>query len=555
MYKERFGLNPTLASSRLDLEGASSGEESAENFISKGRAPVVQHGHRAADARKIMQPRASKSHRRRHRVQSASQQAKSSIVGQSAFRTSNNNSNRNVEISDVDESRATQTKRRNVKKRNGPGSLARSTSGGRARRLANNPAERRVVTPDKLKYYTGSLADLLKEAIFNARCYLFTSNGYPSPSKLYKVGKYSYRAACRSKYGPGWKEKMPELTEGMLKLIRDENWGIRGKIKKAVLGVVDRAYGLHPHESAFKVTSPKALRNAKRLHIAKTVKHLLGGDAPYLRGRKTKDYPIGVAFANLAIKDLIHLLVFDPKHSKPPLASRRLKHFRTIPLPLLAYASTALHHGLEAYRTGRYIASQFSETSYRSYYLELLRSLREMDTSEEDRPFLDTIRKHIFETGMALMQGRVSSLVKRSVPFRASTGQRIELQSDTEIYDSELESEVESSGESFEECSRNISDDENSEDDEQENSDENKSSSEVGPGAEGTYESDTDDDENSNADEVRNGETLSGEGRSDDDRESSGEEGSSGEYTSGEEGQSEDEGGSEHDEEESGDEE
>lgn len=63
---------------------------------------------------------------------------------------------------------------------------------------------------------------------------------------------------------------------------------MRGKIKKAVVRVVDRAYGLHPSDSTFSTTDPKALRAEKRKFIAQKVGHLLGDEAPFLRGHQTE---------------------------------------------------------------------------------------------------------------------------------------------------------------------------------------------------------------------------------------------------------------------------
>ncbi len=43
-----------------------------------------------------------------------------------------------------------------------------------------------------------------------------------------------------------------------------------------------------------------------------------------------------------AIKELIHVLVFSKKASKRPLAEQDLDAFNPIPLPLIAYACTAV---------------------------------------------------------------------------------------------------------------------------------------------------------------------------------------------------------------------
>ncbi len=97
---------------------------------------------------------------------------------------------------------------------------------------------------------------------------------------------------------------MPQFTEGMSKLvsqqshqfcplehlltshfqIRDENWILRGKIKKAAVRVVDRAYGLHPSDSRFSASNSKDLRAEKREYIAQKVERLIGPSSPYLRG-------------------------------------------------------------------------------------------------------------------------------------------------------------------------------------------------------------------------------------------------------------------------------
>ncbi|KLO03825.1 hypothetical protein SCHPADRAFT_948279 [Schizopora paradoxa] len=274
------------------------------------------------------------------------------------------------------------------------------------------------------------------------RLYLLLRNGYPQAGQLYKCAKIIYRAACRAKYGKSWKDKMPQFTEGMSKLLRDENWGMRGKIKKAALGVVNCAYGLHPDDSFFSAPDSKTLKQMKRDYIAKKVDRLLGLDAPFLRGPRSKKYPLGVAFANPAIKDLIHLLVFNPKR-RSPMASKDLNAFEGIPLPLIAYTATALCYGLEEWRTGEHISKTFSESTYRQYYRELLQSLREMEV--EQRSVLNTIRTHIFDTGKSHMEGYVTDADKRNVPFKSSGTAPIEMESDSDGFDPELLSQEEDS--------------------------------------------------------------------------------------------------------------
>lgn len=58
-----------------------------------------------------------------------------------------------------------------------------------------------------------------------------------------------------------------------------------------------------------------------------------------------------------------------------------------------------LCYGLEEYRTGKHVPTMFTEAVYRPYYRDVLQSLREMDSTDEDRPCLDVIRNYIADTG------------------------------------------------------------------------------------------------------------------------------------------------------------
>ena len=49
-----------------------------------------------------------------------------------------------------------------------------------------------------------------------------------------------------------------------------------------------------------------------------------------------------MSYAHPAIKELIHILIFSKKAAKRPLASQDLEAFDPIPLPLIAYACTAV---------------------------------------------------------------------------------------------------------------------------------------------------------------------------------------------------------------------
>ncbi len=51
-----------------------------------------------------------------------------------------------------------------------------------------------------------------------------------------------------------------------------------------------------------------------------------------------------VAYGHPAIKEFIHILVFSPKASRKPLAAVDLEAFNPLPLPLIAYACTAVTH-------------------------------------------------------------------------------------------------------------------------------------------------------------------------------------------------------------------
>lgn len=71
--------------------------------------------------------------------------------------------------------------------------------------------------------------------------------------------------------------------------LRDETWGLRGKIKKTVVRVVDRAYGLHPDASTISADSdPRVVLAEKKKYIAKKISELLEGPQWFLYGPPTE---------------------------------------------------------------------------------------------------------------------------------------------------------------------------------------------------------------------------------------------------------------------------
>lgn len=150
------------------------------------------------------------------KYQSAGQRAKASAIGRRAIDVDYPVLSHGTDSSDNEKSRATLTKRRNVKKKRG--SSARGASGGKSKatdeakaahdsdeRVGVRLAKEKCPTPKQLKFYSGTILELLKDAIFFARVYFLTVNGFPSTCTLYKCAKYSYKGACRSKYGAVWK--------------------------------------------------------------------------------------------------------------------------------------------------------------------------------------------------------------------------------------------------------------------------------------------------------------------------------------------------------------
>ncbi len=92
------------------------------------------------------------------------------------------------------------------------------------------------------------------------------------------------------------KGSMPAFTEGMQKLVSkssltysqidilskllDQNWMLRGKIKRYVEKVIERFYRIHPKPNAYQAY-PNPAEKEKR-HITQKVAELLGKDTLFL---------------------------------------------------------------------------------------------------------------------------------------------------------------------------------------------------------------------------------------------------------------------------------
>lgn len=169
----------------------------------------------------------------------------------------------------------------------------------------------------------------------------------------------------------------------------------------------------------------------KKEYISEKVQRLLGRDAPFLRGPKSKVSLIRW-IRTLDAAETISLEIstwgcvrkpgnqgIDPSpgiQSKAQISngsqgSQRIQgHASTIDCvcghsgkhrsqskPHLLPKYNQLCYGLEEWKTGEHVQRTFSESFYRSYYREVLQSLREMEV--EEGPVLHTIRNHIFDTG------------------------------------------------------------------------------------------------------------------------------------------------------------
>jgi len=225
-------------------------------------------------------------------------------------------------------------------------------------------------------------------------------NAYPEKDELEKWANKSFVASCQMIYGAKYKDRMPEFMDGINTLLQNESWGVRGKVKKAAARIIDRFYQLHPPPSKY-ARYPNVPEMVKR-HVAQRVKNLLGSATLFLKGYIDPEGEL-VPYAHPAIKELIHVLVFSRKASKRPLASEDLDAFNPIPIPLMAYACTALLNCIEEYRTGEHVKKEFSGADYANYYKVLIKNLKKMVTSSMQGETLRIIREDIYETGCDLL--------------------------------------------------------------------------------------------------------------------------------------------------------
>ncbi|KLO05490.1 hypothetical protein SCHPADRAFT_896217 [Schizopora paradoxa] len=307
-----------------------------------------------------------------------------------------------------------------------------------------NP-DKKSPLPHQIGFYSGLALKILRLALTFFHLFLLTKNGFPDVTEQYKQAKACYKAACRMILGLNYKERMPQYTKGMSKMIRDQTWQLRNKIKRFSEHIVDTHYGLHPPPEVYMKGvegkyGAKIKNKRKEAFIRHRVLKLLDKEtAPFLWGEiKKEDYP----FAHPAIVELIGNLIFCPEHNDKPLAAVDLEAFAPIPPPLIAYAATGLNFGLEAYKSGKRTKSKnFTEKGNKYFYKTMQRNLRRMATSDSRPGDLETVQDMILEHGCILLEGHTTCDEERTCgPFIPS--------SDAEITDSEEENYESSSSSS-----------------------------------------------------------------------------------------------------------
>ncbi|KLO05142.1 hypothetical protein SCHPADRAFT_947149 [Schizopora paradoxa] len=233
----------------------------------------------------------------------------------------------------------------------------------------------RGARPDQIRFYTGEALALLTASRNSMRFYLFTDQPYATVESLTLHSRSFYSDACQDQYGSKWKELAPLYTRGMQKLLRDESWMLRHRIKSLAQGVVDRTYGLFPRPEDLRgYVNANAAELATQRFTQERVADLLGDDSLFLYA-PTEHFEDRLPFTHVAIKRVVLDILFNPKSRSIPLASINYQSVNPIPVQCIAYASTAIRCALEEYKTGERVDRDFSENTYRGYYNKLLRNL------------------------------------------------------------------------------------------------------------------------------------------------------------------------------------
>ncbi|KLO03954.1 hypothetical protein SCHPADRAFT_948141 [Schizopora paradoxa] len=256
-----------------------------------------------------------------------------------------------------------------------------------------------IATPDQYGYYQGDAKGILRDSRHRMRFFYFTQQPFPTVEVSLEVSKENYYGACQDRYGSKYKQLAPPFTVGIRKLLRDESWSLRRRVKVVSQSLVDCLYGLHPSpEQLAHTNDPEERERAACNYTMNRVNYLLSTKNRYLCAPADTDDQL-VPYTHIAIKKLIIDILFNPKSRPKPLCLVGLDEIDPIPIECIAYAGTGIRCALEEYRSGTRVEKEFSEVDFRDYYNKLLRSLSTW--RENSAGYLRRLCHDIFTAGSA----------------------------------------------------------------------------------------------------------------------------------------------------------
>ncbi|KLO14570.1 hypothetical protein SCHPADRAFT_889221 [Schizopora paradoxa] len=228
--------------------------------------------------------------------------------------------------------------------------------------------------PDQIGYYSGLPYEMLVEARESMRFFIFTDQPFCPVGTLILNAKQFYVGTSIDRFGSKYKELAPRYTRGMQKLLKDEAWMLRHRVKTHAQSFVERYYGLFPRpEDLEEYEDPEDAEEATKLYTRNRVAYLTGKESLFLYPSAKKDS--GLPFTHIAIKSIIMHILFNPKSRPKALALVDIDSLDPIPVVCIAYAATAVRCALEEYKSGDHVEKEFSEVTYKGYYNKLLRNL------------------------------------------------------------------------------------------------------------------------------------------------------------------------------------
>ncbi|KAN0116252.1 hypothetical protein V8E52_006077 [Russula decolorans] len=246
----------------------------------------------------------------------------------------------------------------------------------------SSPDQKRFKTPQihagvllsskpKASDYEDVVKRRLLEAMSIYETYIFTDRAYPTQELQFKRIKEAWGFASADA------EEQYELTNRMLRLVKDRGPRARGFLKDITRPHIKKAFGFTPS------TNKKVVQKNVDRYL-----ELMEGRIFHYKDPATK-----TGFAeNAIIKKVLREAFFRRKDDR---GITHANSFSPIPLALIALILTAVEHCIEEWSTGTLVKANFEESTAAPLYdthLEKLRNWHELNPTVVDK-ILETLFK------------------------------------------------------------------------------------------------------------------------------------------------------------------